>query len=199
MVETTSLSGDGMKRKKILNSNRDTMLVPETPNIDTREADTNPTLKKLEFFNAVHVNSVIALFNMFIYEYSHEVYAHDIDKFDESAELQLKNFIESRSHRVDFRSTLWYKGHAKHSRHHIADHAKVNTEYINDVNLIDVLHMLSDWVVAAIARTAEGEVIKPGRDFNQQEMKALLWHAFMNTIQQMLLLSSKVQYFGGDE
>lgn len=161
------------------------MIIPQTKSIDTREGQTTNNLKHLEWKNAMHMTSVISLFWEYIHEYSEDVFTHDMDKFDANAEQMLKDFIACRVEKVNFRSTLWYKQHSRNSRHHILDHVKSDSTYINDVNLVDFIHMIADWVAAGFAR---------GKDWNNDkvvarnvntELLVILKKALSNTIRQM--------------
>ena len=96
---------------------------------------------------------------------------HDYDKFSNIAQFH-SDFIGG------FKNTTWWDNHQKINRHHLQKPEGVP----KDVNLIDVLEMIVDCVMAGMART--GKVYPPKID------PEVLMNAFNNTIK---LLQSQVE------
>jgi hypothetical protein len=88
---------------------------------------------------------------------------HDYDKITDIDGFHA-NFV------TGFREHDWLDRHYKLNRHHLQDPAGVP----DDVNLIDVLDMIADAVVAGMART--GEVYEPAIP------ETVLRRAFDNTV-----------------
>ena len=79
-----------------------------------------------------------------------------------------------RDFQTGFKSKEWWKMHQKTERHHLRD-----PQYIqDDVNLVDILEMLTDGVMAGLARTGE---------YRKEPIpEELLRRAFDNTIKLLL-------------
>lgn len=73
---------------------------------------------------------------------------HDWTK-KEREEQFYKSFIAAKEKGLDFKKDAWYKYHVTTERHHIASHVA------KDINLIDVLEMISDCCCAGLARSSK--------------------------------------------
>ena len=78
------------------------------------------------------------------------------------------SFIAAKEKGIDFKKDDWYKYHVTTERHHIASHVA------KDVNLIDVIEMISDCCCAGLARS--GKIYDINIDPN------VLMKAFNNTV-----------------
>lgn len=79
-----------------------------------------------------------------------------------------------RDFQTGFKTIEWWKMHQSTERHHLKD-----AQYVqDDVNLIDILEMVTDGVMAGLARTGE---------YRKEEISdELLRKAFDNTIELLL-------------
>lgn len=73
---------------------------------------------------------------------------HDCTKKSQER-LFYDNFLSTINKGTDFVSDEWYQLHIKAERHHLLSNCP------EDVNLIDVLEMISDCVCAGMARSGE--------------------------------------------
>lgn len=96
---------------------------------------------------------------------------HDIDKLTDIDGFH-RDFL------TGFEKTDWWDNHRKVSRHHVLQEDGVP----KDVNLIDVLEMIVDCVMAGMGRTGEVYPLNIGSD--------VLMTAFTNTVE---LLKSQVK------
>jgi len=95
---------------------------------------------------------------------------HDYDKLTE-LDLFYADFI------TDFERTVWWDNHRKVNRHHLTQDDGIPA----DVNLIDVLDMIVDCVMAGMGRT--------GTVYPLEIKPEVLMTAFQNTVE---LLKSKI-------
>lgn len=92
---------------------------------------------------------------------------HDHTKFDDIDQFH-------RDFKTGFKETTWWERHQRDERHHLKDEKYVQ----DDVNLIDILEMITDGVMAGMARSGE---------YRKEEIPdALLRKAFDNTIDLLL-------------
>ena len=141
---------------------------------------TKDTLK-IQNYNSLedtlkHIKEVKSIIDLFIFELERRKINHDISKlskieksfFDEFTpklwnltygSLEYKKTLEKLKPALDH--------HYKNNRHH-PEHFKNG---INDMNLIDVIEMFSDWL-AATKRHANGDIIK-SIEINKDRFKNL--------------------------
>lgn len=72
--------------------------------------------------------------------------AHDCTKKSEES-LFYENYVDAIEGKGDFVESPWYQMHVESERHHLLSHCP------EDVNLIDVLEMLSDCICAGMSRS----------------------------------------------
>ena len=138
---------------------------------DTRSCDfANVTKETLLESSKQHIQDVGAAMGFFGILLCEQAERHDLDKLSDIDGFH-RDFV------TGFKQTGWWDNHRKVNRHHL-----LQTDGVpSDVNLIDVLDMIADCVMAGMART--GDVypldIKP----------EVLMAAFQNTV---TLLKSKV-------
>lgn len=94
-----------------------------------------------------HISDVANGLELFRKMLKHRLGNHDFDKITD-IDVFYSDF------KSGFRKTDWWENHRSISRHHITTH----NPPLNDVNLIDVLEMLTDCVMAGMARS--GKVYK---------------------------------------
>lgn len=120
----------------------------KNPNGDTRTAPKNVTFEEFQEANDMHREDV----NQVMYELSQMIDKrgenHDCTKKSQER-MFYKNFLSTMNEGTDFVNDEWYQLHIKAERHHLLSHCP------DDVNLIDVLEMISDCVCAGMARSGE--------------------------------------------
>ena len=142
----------------------------KNPNCDTRTCDVSKVTKQdLDKNSLQHIQDVQSGLAFLASELHNAGARHDYTKID---------FLDSFYN--DFRNGFkeghqdWWNMHRKLERHHLKD-----AEYVqDDVNLIDILEMIVDGVMAGLARTGE---------YRKEEISnELLRKAFDNTIDLLL-------------
>jgi hypothetical protein len=146
--------------------------IKKSPTADTRTCDfANTSKETLLASSQQHIQDVGAAMGFFGILLCEQAEAHDFDKISDIDGFH-RDFI------TGFKQTTWWDNHRKVNRHHLLNDDGVPA----DVNLIDVLDMISDCVMAGMARS--GSVypldIKP----------EVLMNAFQNTVE---LLKARVQ------
>ena len=120
----------------------------KNPNGDTRTAPKNVSFEKFQEANDMHREDV----NQVMYELSQMIDKrgenHDCTKKSQER-MFYKNFLSTMNEGTDFVNDEWYQLHIKAERHHLLSYCP------DDVNLIDVLEMISDCVCAGMARSGE--------------------------------------------
>lgn len=120
----------------------------KNPNGDTRTAPKNVSFEEFQEANDMHREDV----NQVMYELSQMIDKrgenHDCTKKSQE-KMFYKNFLSTMNEGTDFVNDEWYQLHIKAERHHLLSHCP------DDVNLIDVLEMISDCVCAGMARSGE--------------------------------------------
>jgi hypothetical protein len=146
--------------------------IHKSPTADSRTCDFANTTKETLLESSVrHIEDV--RHGLFFFEYLvHEAaYAHDTDKITDIDEFH-RDFL------TGFKRTEWWDRHRKINRHHLLQADGVP----QDVNLIDVLDMIADCVMAGMART--------GSVYPLNIEPEVLMRAFQNTVE---LLKANVE------
>lgn len=120
----------------------------KNPNGDTRTAPKDVSFEEFQEANDMHIEDV----KQVMYELSQMVDKrgenHDCTKKSQER-MFYKNFLSTINEGTDFEIDEWYQLHIKAERHHLLSNCP------DDVNLIDVLEMISDCVCASMARSGE--------------------------------------------
>lgn len=139
--------------------------IKKSATADTRSCDyKNVTKEQLLLSSKQHINDIEkgAKFFSDMIEFSAMIHDHDkiwnIDQFHE-------DFI------TGFKQTIWWDNHRQVNRHHLLAPDGVP----DDVNLIDVLDMIIDCVMAGLARTGHVYPLEIDPD--------VLMRAFNNTVE----------------
>ena len=138
---------------------------------DTRTCDYSKVDKlQLLLSSTQHILDVWKGIEFFKNMLTNSAKSHDSDKITDIDQFH-KDFI------TGFKQTIWWDNHRKITRHHMLEDDGVP----EDVNLIDILEMISDCVMAGMGRSGSVYplVIKP----------EVLMKAFENTVE---LLKSEV-------
>ena len=93
---------------------------------------------------------------------------HDWTKKERERQFY-NSFTAAKEKGLNFKKDAWYKYHVTTERHHIASHVA------KDINLIDVIEMISDCCCAGLARSGEIRDIEIKPD--------VLMKAFNDTVQ----------------
>lgn len=146
--------------------------IRKSPTADSRSCDyTKVTKEQLLESSKQHIEDVqeaLELFRIMLDEASDR---HDIDKITD-----IDGFYGD--FQTGFKTKEWYERHKKLNRHHLCDEVGCP----DDVNLIDVLDMIADCVMAGKARSGNVYPFKLPPD--------LLGRAFNNTVE---LLKANVE------
>ena len=145
--------------------------IKKSPTADTRTCDfANVSQDTLYYSSLAHIADVSAGIDFFRQCLFTAAQVHDRDKIDD-----IKGF--HRDFVTGFTRTEWWDNHRKVNRHHLLQADGVPA----DVNLIDVLDMIADCVMAGMARS--------GSVYDLNIDPEVLRKAFNNTVE---LLKSQV-------
>lgn len=138
--------------------------ITKSETADTRTCDfTKVSEEQLRQSSEAHIRDVRRALDMFRALLGEAGFNHDLDKIMALAHFH-SDFV------TGFKTTGWWDNHRKTTRHHLqaADGVPAN------VNLIDVLEMIADCVMAGMARSGSvSDVTIPD---------AVLKKAFVNTV-----------------
>lgn len=138
---------------------------------DTRSCDFTQVSKETLYQSSTqHIDDVRQALKFFGTMLNDAAFVHDFDKLSDIDGFH-RDFV------TGFEKTEWWTKHKIVNRHHLLEASGVR----DDVNLIDVLDMIADCVMAGKART--GDVYPLNID------PAVLMKAFQNTVE---LLKSQV-------
>lgn len=138
--------------------------IKKSKTADTRSCDFTQVSKDTLFSSSIqHIEDVSMGLDLFIAMIVEAKMKHDHDKLTDIDGFH-RDFI------TGFKQTTWWDNHRKVNRHHLLADDGVP----EDVNLIDVLEMIVDCVMAGMART--GEV------FPLEIKPEILMAAFNNTV-----------------
>lgn len=142
--------------------------IKKSKTADTRTCDWSKVSKKqLRESSKQHIDDVRKGLAFFCERLNDAAAIHDFTK--------IKNIDQfHRDFQTGFKTTEWWKMHQRDERHHLKDPKYVQ----GDVNLIDILEMITDGVMAGMARSGE---------YRHEEIPdSLLREAFNNTIKLLL-------------
>lgn len=139
--------------------------ISKSPTADTRTCDFANTSQDVLYVSSLqHIADVRAAIDFFRLRLFAAGQIHDEDKLTDIAGFH-RDFV------TGFKRTEWWDNHRKVNRHHLLQADGVPA----DVNLIDVLDMIADCVMAGMARS--GSVYALNLDPN------VLQRAFENTVE----------------
>lgn len=144
--------------------------ISQSPTADTRTYDyTQVTERQLYLSSQMHILDVQRALAFFGHLLDDAARRHDFDKLSDVAGFHA-DFL------TGFKTTSWWDRHRKLNRHHL----NVADGVPDDVNLIDVLDMIADGVMAGAARSGVEKVYMP------QLPDDVLRRAFENTFRLLL-------------
>lgn len=134
---------------------------------DTRTATKVPTFYEFGDANRDHVNDVKNMMRKLADDISERGSKHDFTKmFDPEKSLFYRELCAKIEGKIDsFVDGEWYPMHCRTERHHLNEYCP------EDVNLIDVLEMISDCVCAGMARSGNVYPIEIPSDILQKAVK----------------------------
>lgn len=134
---------------------------------DTRTATKVPTFYEFEDANRDHVNDVKNMMRKLADDISERGSKHDFTKmFDPEKSLFYRELCAKIEGKIDsFVDGEWYPMHCRTERHHLNEYCP------EDVNLIDVLEMISDCVCAGMARSGNVYPIEIPSEILQKAVK----------------------------
>lgn len=121
------------------------IVIQKSKTADTRTCDVSKVSKEQLFESSVqHINDVKKAMVLFKDMLDEAAEKHDFDKLTDIDQFH-KDF------KTGFKQTIWWDNHRLVNRHHLLQDDGVPT----DVNLIDVMEMIVDCVMAGMGRTGE--------------------------------------------
>lgn len=145
--------------------------IRKSPTADTRTCDfANTSKETLLASSKQHIQDVAAAMGFFGILLCEQAERHDLDKLSDIDGFH-RDFV------TGFKQTGWWDNHRKVNRHHLLQADGVPA----DVNLIDVLDMIADCVMAGMARSGSIYALDLDTD--------VLRRAFDNTVE---LLKSQI-------
>lgn len=146
--------------------------IKKSKTADTRSCDfAKVTKETLRESSIQHIQDVYQGLNFFKNLISEAQLLHDSDKLS-SLDAFHTDFVGG------FKSTAWWDNHRRTSRHHLT----ADDGIPRDVNLVDVIEMIVDCVMAGMGRT--------GTVFPLEIKPEVLMKAFQNTVE---LLKNNVE------
>ena len=143
------------------------IIIEKSATADTRTCDySKVTMEQLKESSEQHIEDVGKGLGFFKEMIDKAIEKHDYDKL-----INLTGF--HADFKTGFKSTIWWDEHRRISRHHLlqADGIPV------DVNLIDILEMITDCVMAGMGRS--------GSVYPLEITPELLKLAFNNTVERL--------------
>lgn len=117
-------------------------------NGDTRTAPKDVTYEQFQKANDMHISDVSEVMYMLASEIDVRGLKHDYTKKIKEP-MFYRDFLSTMNEGTNFVEGEWYQLHINKERHHLLSRCP------DDVNLIDVLEMISDCVCAGMARSGE--------------------------------------------
>lgn len=124
------------------------VIIYKNSNGDTRTAEKNVSFKDFQRANDMHKQDVKNVMNELALNMMNIGLQHDYTKKTDE-KLFYDNFLSTMNKGTDFVNDEWYQLHIKSERHHLLSNCP------DDVNLLDVLEMITDCVCAGMARNGE--------------------------------------------
>ena len=124
------------------------IIIKKSNAADTRTADKNTSFIEFSAANSSHINDVSRIMDMLADNLKERGKLHDHTK-KETEKAQYNAFKNALLGKEEFSKSDWYKMHINSERHHLFSNCPL------DVNLIDILEMISDITAAALARSGE--------------------------------------------
>lgn len=129
--------------------------IKRTTNGDSRVAEKVPTFNEFEVANAEHMSHVYSLMRELSERMERQGKDHDWSKVIEPYKSMFyRDLCNSIEGNMDFIDGKWVNFHYQVERHHLLRNVP------DDVDLIDVMEMVCDYVAAGLARSGEVELFE---------------------------------------
>ncbi|HBG5345131.1 TPA: hypothetical protein KQG29_002521 [Clostridioides difficile] len=122
------------------------VIIYKNSNGDTRTSEKDVSFKEFQEANDMHIQDVKNVMNELALKLMVAGITHDFTKKSDE-KLFYRNFLSTINNSTDFVNDEWYQMHIKNERHHLLSRCP------EDVNLIDVLEMITDCVCVGMARS----------------------------------------------
>lgn len=122
--------------------------ITKNPNRDTRTAPKGITFEEFQEANTMHIENVKAVMWEIAKMIDRTGENHDCTKKSQER-MFYRDFVNTQETGAEFKTGEWYQLHVKAERHHLFANCP------DDVNLIDVLEMITDCVCAGLSRSGE--------------------------------------------
>lgn len=163
-------------------TNNDKIIVKKSSKADTRTCDYAKVTENELFIDTMsHITDIRDGIDYFIERLVDIKHKHDRTKLSGNGCAINHQFYSE--FKTGFKTQRWYDAHQMLERHHLTEEKYVQ----DDVNLLDIIEMITDNVMAGIARSGEYR--------DEKIPDVLLRKAFDNTIKDLL---SKVDVREGD-
>jgi len=138
--------------QRLAEAKKKRITIKKTPNADTRTCDPS-TVSKAELLRCskLHISDVKAATDLLCDLLKERSVEHDFDKVDD-----IDGFYKDFQSDDDFVSGDWYQNHIRVNRHHPTSEGGE----AKDLNMIDILEMILDCTVSAMARAGEVPAIE---------------------------------------
>lgn len=143
------------------------ILLQDSSNGDSRTSKKNPSLEEIRTAVEIHIDDVDKALSFWIKLLSERQGKHDWTKLD-NFENEYGNLVKTGVKDKIFLKSEWWHKHITKERHHLQYYTP------SDVNLIDVLELISDRVVAEKGRT--GKIIKEYLEIDTNILKDAYWN-----------------------
>ena len=157
------------------------VIIKKNPNGDTRTAAKNVSFSDFQEANDMHIKDVRSTMTILASYLRQKGIEHDWTKKEKEKEFY-EDFLSTMNDGTNFVEGDWYQYHIKEERHHLTSRCPI------DVNLFDVIEMITDCVCAGKARS--------GKIRNLEIDDKMLKDAMKNTVE---LISKIVVVEGEDE
>jgi hypothetical protein len=147
-----------------LEEENDMIKIYKNSNGDTRTAKKDVSFKEFQEANDMHRQDVKNVMNELAFNLMLNGVTHDFTKKTRE-ELFYNNFLSTMNEGSDFINDEWYQLHISKERHHLL------SKYPEDVNLLDVLEMITDCVCAGMARSGDVRDVEINEEILNKALK----------------------------
>jgi hypothetical protein len=142
--------------------------INKNPNWENNIPKKDVTFEDIQNGNDIHINNVMDVMDFLADEIKFRGELHDCTKKSQE-QLYYRCYMDNVLNGADFTQSDWYKMHIQAERHHLHNNCP------EDVNFIDIIEMISDWVCAGLSRSGEVHQLDLSDD--------ILRKAFYNTVE----------------
>lgn len=146
----------------------------KNPNGDTRTAPRDISFEKFQEANNMHIKDVRNVMDKLGQNLSNIGTSHDYTKLTYD-KLFYENLVSTINDGTDFVNGEWYQLHIAKERHHLLSNCP------EDVNLLDILEMITDCVCAGMSRSGEvrpmeisDDILRRAMDNTVEKIKSMI-------------------------